>query len=93
MVVRGVQEIKGVFNEKEYHNVILHCTFIRPDVIGEMTERVKIKYSSHELALGKYYNLEAWKTLIGRDITPYYGQYGKDGGVERVVFNDTPAKN
>lgn len=85
MKIIGIVERKGTYENNDYHNVVLHCTRPDPYSIGEVTEIVKIKMSTHDEVFGKIYEPKDWQALIGKHIIPYYDKYGR---VQSIQFLD-----
>lgn len=87
MKLVGVEEKKGTYENKEYHNFILHCTHPFDNGLGEGLEvsvyKVKEKVLSE--ALGKQITIKDIKAFIGQEVKCYYDQYRN---VTYVVFSD-----
>lgn len=90
MKLVGVEEKKGTFENREYHNYIFHCTNSFDNGSGE-----GIQVSSHKIkakvlteVLGKEISLIDVKAFLGQEVKCFYDQYKN---VSYVIFNEVPA--
>lgn len=90
MKLVGIEEKQGTYENREYHNFILHCTSSFENGLGEGTQvsSHKIKQKVLSEALGKQVTLKDIKAFIGQEVKCYYDKYTN---VSFVIFSEVSA--
>jgi hypothetical protein len=90
MKLVGIEEKQGTYENRDYHNFVLHCTHPFDNGLGEGVEvsvfKVKEKVLSE--ALGKQITLKDIKVFIGNEVKCFYDKYRN---VSYVVFSEASA--
>lgn len=79
MKVIGIQEKAGKYEGRDYHNFILHCTYVANGngSLGELTELIKVKAVDVLEVFNKPMTSTDWGNLIGKNVKYFCDKYGK----------------
>lgn len=84
MKIVGIIQKKGVYQEREYDNINLHCTYedANGQAAGVLTCQVKIPVRNLERVFGQRMTTVDLEALIGKDIQVYFDRWSK---VEKII--------
>lgn len=91
MILVGIEEKKGEFESKPYHNYGFHFTeeFSKPNAIGQGTGILKVKAENLNDVLGFAPTTADLVACVGKKMIVAYNRYGHP---IRIGFEDTKSK-
>lgn len=96
MKIVGIEEKLGVYEDKPFHNVILHCAeeFYNNDKTeGLRVSQVKVRYDVLTKTFGKELTTSEIKSLVGKDVEEFlYDKYSNVKAIEFVDSTETSKK-
>ncbi len=96
MKIVGIEEKIGVYEDKPFHNVILHCAeeFYNNDKTeGLRVSKVKVRYDVLTKIFGKELTISEIKSLVGKDVEEFlYDRYSNVKSIEFVEPIETSKK-
>lgn len=81
----GVSQKIGDYQGKPYDNMVLQCLKTNPDGFGMEVEPIKVKTALVPEAFGKEMTAADFKSLVGMNLTVYFGKFNI---VDTVIIND-----